>query len=394
MVLAALFVDIFMIILLSGYRGKLKRERSINMFLNAKFFQLFVFIASGVLLSVQLTGLPGTVLLLARNSFLLAAIVCECLAYLMLLKESSTSLRSAYLSLLIVSISAFCLVYFLETSEDFRIITFSIMAVTIILYTVVLCLIHKQKTFLQGMVILLYIIITAAFAMRALVAGNVFHLDAAQILEWQSWISFSLLVLMILGSNGFILLAKELSDEKLLALANVDSLTGIINRRSFLENAGHLLRYFARKRMPVSFILADIDGFKRINDTYGHFLGDIALKNVSRDLQNQLRGYDAVSRWGSDEFALLLPGTAEEESNAAERIRNMIESRVIYDERVKLQVTVSIGLATVIPQNSTTIEMIYKLGDWALHEAKKSGGNCVVRAGGISEKGGDNEKTG
>lgn len=394
-VLAALFVNIFMIVLLLGYRSRLRKDRSINMFLNAKIFQLSVFIAWGILLFFIAPDIPGyTILLLVRNTFFLTAIVCECLAYLMLMQECSASLKSAYLSLLIIFIVAFCLVYFLEASEDFRIITISIMAVTLILYTVVLCIIRRGNSFLQRAVGVLYFLIMAAFAMRALVAGNTFGSNIADKQEWQSWLSFSLLVLMILGNNGFILLAKEQTDEKLLALANIDGLTGILNRRAFIEQTGRNLRYFARSKKPVSFMMIDIDSFKKVNDTYGHFVGDIAIRTVAREVQNQLRSYDFLARFGGDEFVVLLPGTGESDSNiVAERLRNVVESKVIYDERIKLQITISIGVVTAIPQNTTTIEMLYKLGDWALHEAKRAGGNCMVRAGGINETGGGDGKS-
>ncbi len=388
-ILAALLVNIFMIILLLGYRGRLKKERSISFFLKAKIFQMSVFISWGILLLLSLPGWSQTILLLAGNAFFLTAIVYECLAYLMLLKECSTTLKSAYISLLIIFISAFCLIYFLEASEDFRIITFSIMAVTIILYTAILCFIRKRNSFLLKLVGVLYLLIMGAFAARALVAGGIFGADAAIKLQGQSWLAFSLLVLMILENNGFILLAKEQTDEKLLALANIDELTGIMNRRAFFEQTGRALRYFVRKKAPVSFMLIDIDSFKQVNDTYGHFVGDIALINVAREMQNQLRSYDFLGRFGGDEFAVMLLETGERDSDTvAERLRSMVESKLIYDERIKLQITISIGITTVIPQNNTTIEMLYKMGDWALHEAKLAGGNCMVRAGGINEKGG------
>lgn len=392
-VLAALFVNVLMIILLIGYRSRLKRERPINMFLRAKVFQMSIFIAWGISLYFQMPEWTQTVFLLTRNIFFLTAIVCECLAYLILLQECSSSLKAAYISLLIVSISAFCLVCFLEASEDFRIITISIMASTIILYTVLLCFLRKGNTFLLRFIGLLYLFIMAAFVFRALVAGNVFSSQEAVKVQWQTWISFSFLILAILGNNGFVLLAKEQTDDKLLVLANLDGLTGILNRRAFMEQTARFLRYFARKKKPVSFIMFDVDNFKKVNDTYGHFVGDIALRTVAREVQIQLRSYDFLGRYGGDEFVIMLPGTGEKESDVvAERLRNMIESKVIYDERIKVQVTLSIGMVTVIPLNTTTIDMLYKLSDWALREAKQAGGNCMVRAGGINGKGDGNEK--
>ena len=395
-VFAALSVNVFMIILLQGYRNGLKKERSVSMFLNAKIFHMFAFIVSGISLLFQMPEWMQTVLLLARNALFFSTIVCESLAYLILLNECSKSLKSAYISLLIIFISAFSLVCLLEVSEDFRIITFSIMAATIILYTAVLCFIRKRNTFLLKTVGILYLLIMVALVCRALVAWNTFGSDEAVKLQGQSWLSFSILVLMILGNNGFFMLAKEQTDEKLIALANIDGLTGVLNRRAFFEQGGRSLRYFARKKRPVSFLMIDIDCFKKVNDTYGHFVGDIAIKTVAGEVQNQLRSYDYLGRFGGDEFVVMLPGTDERDSGiVAERLRNMIESKVIYDERVKLQITISIGIATLIPQNTTTIEMLYKLGDWALHEAKRAGGNCTVRAGGINEKGdanGENSK--
>lgn len=393
-VLVASFVNLFIIILLQGYRGRVKRERSVNMFLNAKIFQMSFFIAWGISLFFQTPGWMQAVLPLIRSALFLTAIVCECLAYLMLLQECSAGLKSAYIGLLIIFIAAFWLVYFLEASKDFHIITFSMMAATIILYTVILCFIRKRNTILLRLVGILYLLIMGTFIFKALAAGNMFGSEAAVKLQWQTWLSFSLMVLMILCNNGFFMLAKEQTDDKLHTLANIDGLTGILNRRAFMEQAGKPIRYFARKKMPVSFMLIDVDGIQKVNDTYGHFMGDIALRTVAREIQNQLRAYDYLGRFCGDEFSVILPGTCEKDSGVvAERLRNRIESSVIHDERIKFQITISIGLVTVIPQSTTTIEMLYRLGKYALHEAKQAGGNRMIRAGGINEKGGADEKS-
>ena len=169
------------------------------------------------------------------------------------------------------------------------------------------------------------------------------------------------------------LLAKEKTDTRLLERANTDSLTGILNRRAFIEQSNRTIRYFQRKKQPVSFIIFDIDNFKKINDTFGHYVGDTVLREISSMISESLRGYDFLGRYGGDEFAILLPAADEKDSYVvAERLRQVVEAKAIY-EHTKLRITICIGMVTVVPDEKTDLDALYKLADGALYEAKIAG---------------------
>lgn len=162
-------------------------------------------------------------------------------------------------------------------------------------------------------------------------------------------------------------------------LANVDGLTEVYNHRYFQD---FLEREMARSRRfirPLSLMLADIDHFKKFNDTYGHQVGDFILKEVCKVVGKALREHDLLARYGGEEFILVLPEIAEEDAvAAAERIRTLVEEHKFKDDRSSYSVTMSLGVATFHPgvQDCKKNELI-GLADEALYEAKKKGRNRV-----------------
>jgi diguanylate cyclase (GGDEF)-like protein/hemerythrin-like metal-binding protein/PAS domain S-box-containing protein len=153
-----------------------------------------------------------------------------------------------------------------------------------------------------------------------------------------------------------------------------DPLTGVKNRKAFEHEAKQLLNSFSRNRTPASLIMADIDHFKRVNDTFGHPVGDQALIAFAKILTEQSRASDSVTRVGGEEFALLLPNTEEAGAyTVAEKIRDAV-SRFEFDEVG--QITASFGVAEILPDEDLT--SWYTRADTALYIAKHSGRNCTV----------------
>ena len=162
------------------------------------------------------------------------------------------------------------------------------------------------------------------------------------------------------------------------ALAVTDALTGVSVRGHFMERARQELDRSARHHLACTLLMADLDDFKQKNDTYGHLVGDVVLRDVARLLARNLREIDMIARFGGEEFLLLLIETAPEQAMPiAERLRQLVEIHPIraYDEL--LTQTVSIGVAG-FPAHAKTLEALIERADEALYAAKRSGRNRVV----------------
>lgn len=163
------------------------------------------------------------------------------------------------------------------------------------------------------------------------------------------------------------------------ALAVTDALTGLFVRGYFLERAREELERSKRHHLCCTLMMADLDFFKQKNDTFGHLVGDVVLKDVARLLQRNLRGIDLIARFGGEEFILLLVETAVEQGlTIAQRLRQLVEVHPIraYDELITQ--TVSIGVAG-FPEDAQTLEALIEQADQALYAAKRAGRNRVIR---------------
>lgn len=164
--------------------------------------------------------------------------------------------------------------------------------------------------------------------------------------------------------------------------ARQDHLTGLNNRRHFLELGQHELLRTQRTHQPLSLLMLDIDHFKRINDTWGHQAGDLVLQRLAKILGSTLRTIDMVGRLGGEEFAALLPDTTQQQAiEAAERLREAVAaSSIDIGQREPLRLTISIGVTTLVEDHPTLDDLLSQADD-ALYQAKKSGRNRVCTAG-------------
>jgi diguanylate cyclase (GGDEF)-like protein len=165
--------------------------------------------------------------------------------------------------------------------------------------------------------------------------------------------------------------------KKVQELTVIDSLTQVFNRRYFLERFNEEIERSNKFKYKLSFLMADIDHFKEINDNFGHLVGDAILKEATKTIKENIRQIDFMGRFGGEELSIILTETEKEKARfVSERIRQAIESRnfKVYDEDLKI--TISIGLSTFPNDACEAIALIDK-ADAALYKAKQLGRNRV-----------------
>ena len=162
--------------------------------------------------------------------------------------------------------------------------------------------------------------------------------------------------------------------------ARTDPLTGLHNRRHFDDLLGQMIKQTDRFGDPVALIMADVDHFKNVNDTWGHDAGDEVLKSLADTLKGGVRDADICARFGGEEFAIVLPKTTlQGAAELADRLRKQVESKPVVVDGEPINVTISCGVACY-PEGVITKEALFAAADRALYEAKSAGRNCVKSA--------------
>ncbi len=186
------------------------------------------------------------------------------------------------------------------------------------------------------------------------------------------------------GEKYIFALARDVTEtEKLKAylskLAMTDELTGLYNRRAFISTLDKELTRSRRSNVDLSILMVDIDFFKKINDQYGHLVGDLAIQYFAQIAKNMIRNEDTVGRLGGEEFLILLPNTAINEAlSIAEKLRKTIENSCVEHDDRKIRFTISVGVAILDDQDMTSATLINN-ADQALYKSKESGRNQVTR---------------
>ncbi|MEO6444870.1 MAG: sensor domain-containing diguanylate cyclase, partial [Gemmatimonadaceae bacterium] len=176
------------------------------------------------------------------------------------------------------------------------------------------------------------------------------------------------------------LLESTMADNRRLeVLAHTDPLTAVLNRRALSERLSAELERVKRYESTVSLLLIDIDHFKRVNDNYGHLVGDDVLMDVGALLQRAVRTVDVVARYGGEEFVIVLPETGEVGATVfAERVRELIEEHEFSHAGGRtLRLTASVGVATYTSPDLETVEDLLARADQGLYRAKAEGRNRV-----------------
>jgi len=176
-------------------------------------------------------------------------------------------------------------------------------------------------------------------------------------------------------SDGFQGQLKALN-EVLQQASRTDSLTGIPNRRAMMEDLRAELVRTVREGGTLAVLMADVDRFKAVNDTYGHETGDRVLVALAHALRDALRGYDVCARWGGEEFLVLLPGTGRPGAlEVAEKLRKAATALSVPVAEAHVAVGLSVGLAVL--EKGESMDSLIRRADGAMYLAKRQGGNRV-----------------
>ena len=186
------------------------------------------------------------------------------------------------------------------------------------------------------------------------------------------------LLARIRAAKRIVDLQKELveSNKRLELLSITDGLTKLYNHRHFQDELARAFEESQRYQRPLSLAIVDLDFFKKVNDSYGHAVGDEVLKSLSRIFQESIRSTDLAARYGGEEFAVMMPETDLSEAIVfAEKIRTLVEERAVATQARSISCTVSIGVATVPHSHIHSAKELIVAADKALYRAKKNGRN-------------------
>jgi diguanylate cyclase (GGDEF)-like protein len=193
-------------------------------------------------------------------------------------------------------------------------------------------------------------------------------------------VSFLLIIIIVvLTSFGLLLMHKDRAEDEVHKLATMDPLTGVFNRRTFIDLAERELARCRRSNTPIRLLMMDLDHFKRVNDTLGHMVGDDVIKAFAQTVADCLRREDMLVRYGGEEFCVLLPGAdAGTALTLAERIRAAIDNSRMQTRRGPVHITTSIGICGDEANAIDSIDSLLSCADGALYLAKAAGRNQVV----------------
>lgn len=172
---------------------------------------------------------------------------------------------------------------------------------------------------------------------------------------------------------------ENIFHQELYKMAVLDAVTGVFNKRYFLDRLTEEFSHSKRAGLPLVLIMIDVDHFKKVNDTHGHLAGDCVLAHLAGAIKKMVRVSDILARYGGEEFALILRNTDEQGgSQMAERIRRNVEQNPAQFESASIPVTISLGVAALNEGEYTSPELFLEAADQYLYQSKEAGRNRVT----------------
>lgn len=229
----------------------------------------------------------------------------------------------------------------------------------------------------KSSLLIIFISVVSSFVLTLLISYLLIYFEHE--INIKASIALSIIIPLLISvpiswySVGFMLEINDLKEE-LEKLANYDVLTNLLTRRAFFLQANACVEISKRKDEYLTLFLIDLDFFKKINDQFGHPIGDKVLEDFSKILKENFRKADILGRFGGEEFICLLPNTNKDEAQVlAKRLLEKIRENHFLFEEVSLKYTISLGVTTQKANESFSFEKFVQVTDKALYRAKESG---------------------
>ncbi|WP_201324557.1 GGDEF domain-containing protein [Pseudanabaena sp. lw0831] len=334
------------------------------------------FTTTGFLISLS-KGFPLSFTLVLAGIFLLVGTSISCVGVSQFTDKKIKLHYLFIINLLFLGVQ----LYFLIFKDVFVFKTINQTVFQIIIYTIsTYCLLTTpHKSFIGSSRFMASVTIALSMSLVARIVGLVRN-PPEQLFASNDINAYTLVVAFLftfLLTTGFIMMVCQRLYYDLKVAANTDVLTHLLNRRAMMHQLEIAMNQFYRSDRTFAIILIDVDFFKRVNDVYGHDGGDMVLIHLAQILQTKMRKADSASRWGGEEFLILLPDTTLDQAHElAERLRSYVETNPTPSN---IQITISLGIA-VIRQHGNSVESLITAADHALYAAKKNGRNLVAIA--------------
>ncbi len=375
-VMVIIFWSNLVVTIINGaYWATAKDKSKFSMLQNFTIAKLFM--AASFILMLRRGMLPDFATYNMANVILFLGFYVEVLAIFDILEIKQKRNKIYLTTILCATIVIYNCVTFLYEANNMRVAASSFCLMLILSSpSFILTLNRKLNVFVRvlGLFYLLFALMLVPRTVYSLlnIGVSLFSNNITQSLTF-----LSLILINMLSSSVFLLAMKENADKVNEERANIDFLTKLANRYSFLSQAEQIFEWHKQKQASLAVLFFDLDKFKRINDKYGHMMGDVVLVRFSNVLRNHVGECDLACRYGGEEFVVMLPSTDEATALVfAEKVLNEM-SQTKFEEIPDLKVTTSIGVLCRMPTGSDTLADYLDTADKMLYRAKESGRNRI-----------------